>query len=112
MERQVIAEGTAAPIPEEEAGAYFHSRPHASQISSWASPQSTVVTGRSALEEAFKAVEQKYAGQAVPVPPHWSGWRVTPGTVEFWQGRRNRLHDRLRYRRDASGEWVIERLAP
>jgi pyridoxamine 5'-phosphate oxidase len=112
MERQVIVEGPAAPVPAEEAGAYFHSRPHASQISAWASPQSTVITGRPALEEAFKTIGKKYAGQAVPVPPHWSGWRVTPESVEFWQGRRNRLHDRLRYRRDASGEWIIERLAP
>ncbi len=112
MERQIIIEGAAVQIPAEEAGAYFHSRPHASQISAWASPQSTVITGRPALEEAFKAVEKKYAGQTVPVPPHWSGWRVIPEEAEFWQGRRNRLHDRLRYRRDAAGEWMIERLAP
>jgi len=112
LERQVIIEGHVARLPREESDAYFHSRPHASQLAACASPQSTVIAGRSVLEEAFKTLEAKYAGQQVPMPPDWGGYRVQPDTVEFWQGRRNRLHDRLRYRRETDGSWTIERLAP
>jgi len=111
MERQVRIDGPVEKVGAEETEVYFHSRPHGSQLSAWASPQSTVVTGRSALEANLRAVEEKYAGAVVPVPPFWGGYRVVPDTVEFWQGRRNRLHDRLRYRRTAD-EWVVERLAP
>ena len=112
LERQVLVEGAVARVPREESEAYFRSRPHASQLAAWASPQSSVLPDRAALDAAYKAVEKKFAGQPVPLPPHWGGWRLAPETVEFWQGRRNRLHDRLRYRRDAAGEWVVERLAP
>jgi pyridoxamine 5'-phosphate oxidase len=112
LERQVIVEGTATRISREESAAYFHSRPLASQLAAWASAQSTIISGRAAIEDAYKAVEKKYAGQEVPLPPHWGGYRVAPETVEFWQGRRSRLHDRLRYRRDAKGEWLVERLSP
>ena len=112
LERQVIVEGVVARVPREESEAYFHSRPHASQLAPWAAPQSTVLANRAALDAAYKAVENKHAGQPVPLPPHWGGWRLAPETVEFWQGRRNRLHDRLRYRREADGTWVVERLAP
>ncbi len=111
LERQVIVEGTAARISREESEAYFHSRPRPSQLGAWASPQSGIVAGRAILEDSFKAVEKKYAGQEVPLPPHWGGFRVAPESVEFWQGRRSRLHDRLRYRRAKEG-WTIERLAP
>lgn len=111
LERQVIVEGTVAPVSREEADVYFHSRPRLSQLSAWASPQSTVVPNRAVLEDSMKRLDEKYAGQAIPLPPHWGGFRVTPSTVEFWQGRRSRLHDRLRYRREKN-EWVIERLAP
>ena len=111
LERQVIVEGTVAKVAREEAEAYFHSRPQASQLGTWASAQSSVIAGRKVLEEAFKAMETKFAGQPVPLPPHWGGWRLAPETVEFWQGRRSRLHDRLRYRRSADG-WTVERLAP
>ncbi len=111
MERQVIVDGAVVKVSREEADAYFHSRPRASQLSAWASHQSAIVPGRTALEDAMKQVEQKYAGQDVPLPPHWGGYRVTPDTIEFWQGRRSRLHDRLRYRREKN-EWVVERLAP
>jgi pyridoxamine 5'-phosphate oxidase len=111
LERQVIVEGTVTKVAREESEAYFHSRPRASQLSAWISQQSSVITGRSVLEESMKALEQKYAGQEVPLPPHWGGWRLSPASVEFWQGRRSRLHDRLRYRRSNDG-WIIERLAP
>lgn len=112
IERQVIAEGTVARVSREESEAYFHSRPRLSQLAAWASPQSTVVPSRSTLEQALAALEKKYAGQEVPLPPHWGGYRLSPETVEFWQGRRSRMHDRLRYRRSKDGEWVVERLAP
>jgi pyridoxamine 5'-phosphate oxidase len=112
MERQVIAEGTVARVSREEADAYFHSRPRASQLAAWASPQSTVVAGRAVIEESYRVVEKKYEGREVPLPPHWGGYRLEPATVEFWQGRRSRLHDRLRYRRDPGSGWVVERLAP
>jgi len=111
LERQVIAEGTLTKVSREESAAYFHSRPRASQLGAWVSQQSSIITGRAVLEDAMKALEKKHAGAEVPVPPAWGGYRLTPETVEFWQGRRSRLHDRLRYRREA-GEWIVERLAP
>jgi pyridoxamine 5'-phosphate oxidase len=111
LERQVIVEGTVTKIPREESEAYFHSRPRASQLAAWVSQQSSIISGRSVLEDSMKMLEQKYAGRDVPLPPHWGGWRLAPETVEFWQGRRSRLHDRLRYRRDKDG-WSIERIAP
>jgi pyridoxamine 5'-phosphate oxidase len=112
MERQVVIEGTVARVSREESAAYFQSRPRASQLAAWASPQSTVIAGRAVLEESYRAMEKKYEGGEVPLPPHWGGYRLTPSTVEFWQGRRSRLHDRLRYRREGDGDWTIERLAP
>ncbi len=112
LERQVIVEGAVAKVAPEESDAYFHSRPHASQLGAWASAQSSIVAGRKVLEDAMKELEKKYAGQEVPRPPHWGGWRLNPETVEFWQGRRSRLHDRLRYRRGKDGGWSVERLAP
>jgi pyridoxamine 5'-phosphate oxidase len=112
FERQVIVEGPVAKVPREESESYFSSRPLPSQLAAWASAQSTIIPGRKALEEAMKDLEKKYAGRPVPLPPHWGGFRVTPETVEFWQGRRSRLHDRLRYRREPEGGWTVERLAP
>jgi pyridoxamine 5'-phosphate oxidase len=112
LERQVIVEGTVSKISREESDAYFHSRPRASQLGAWVSQQSAIITGRAVLEDAMKLLEKKHAGAEVPLPPAWGGYRVIPETVEFWQGRRSRLHDRLRYRREAGGEWIVERLAP
>ncbi len=111
LERQVIIEGTVTKVPREESETYFHSRPRASQLGAWVSQQSAIISGRSVLEDSMKLLEQKYAGRDVPLPPHWGGWRLLPETVEFWQGRRSRLHDRLRYRRGKDG-WTVERLAP
>ncbi|MDD2762878.1 MAG: pyridoxamine 5'-phosphate oxidase [Opitutaceae bacterium] len=112
LERQVIIEGPVARMPREEAEAYFHSRPRGNQLAAWASAQSTLIASRAVLEQAMQAVENKYAGREVPLPPHWGGYRLAPSAVEFWQGRRNRLHDRLRYRREPGGDWIIERLSP
>ncbi len=112
LERQVVVEGRVAKVTREESESYFHSRPRLSQLAAWASQQSTILSGRTVLEQAMQAVEQKYSGQEVPVPPHWGGYRLNPETVEFWQGRRSRLHDRLRYRRARDGGWSIERLSP
>jgi pyridoxamine 5'-phosphate oxidase len=112
MERQVIAEGKVTRVSREEAEVYFHSRPRGSQLAAWASPQSTAIAGRAVIDESFRVVEKKYEGREVPLPPQWGGYRLVPETMEFWQGRRSRLHDRLRYRREHGGEWVVERLAP
>ena len=112
LERQVIAEGAVTKVPREESEAYFHSRPQASQLGAWASQQSAIISGRPVLEEAMKALEKKYAGREVPLPSNWGGYRLAPESIEFWQGRRNRLHDRLRYRRASSGDWTVDRLSP
>lgn len=98
--------------PDETAG-YFRTRPHGSQLGAWASAQSSVVAGREALDAAYAELAARYPeGERVPVPPHWGGFRVVPEAVEFWQGRENRLHDRLRYAARADGGWRVERLAP
>jgi len=111
IERQVIIEGPVTRVAREESEAYFHSRPRPSQLGAWASQQSAIISGRAVLEDSLKALDKKYAGKEVPLPPQWGGYRVAPETVEFWQGRRSRLHDRLRYRREKDG-WIIERLSP
>ncbi len=112
IERQVRISGVAERVSQEETAEYFHSRPRASQIGSLASPQSQVIANRAELEARFAGIEQSLDGAAVPVPEGWGGYRVRPETVEFWQGRRSRLHDRLRYRRQPDGSWTVERLAP
>lgn len=113
MQRQVVVAGRIAPVDRATSEAYFASRPRGSQLGAWASPQSQVVSGRSVLEERYREVAERFAGAAeVPTPPHWGGLRVHPESVEFWQGRSGRLHDRLRFRRLDEGGWVVERLAP
>ena len=112
LERQVLIEGTVTKVAREESAAYFHSRPRASQLGAGVAQQSSVIPGRATLEEAMKALEKKHAGAEIPLPPNWGGYRVAPETIEFWQGRRSRLHDRLRYRRDQEGGWLVERLSP
>jgi len=111
LERQVRVEGTAFPLPRAEVAAYFAQRPRGSQLGAWASHQSEVVSGRGELDEAYAAVEARFAGQDVPLPDEWGGYRVSPARLEFWQGRIGRMHDRLVYVRDGD-EWVTQRLAP
>jgi pyridoxamine 5'-phosphate oxidase len=111
LDLQVRVEGGVERAAAEESDAYFRGRPRGSRLGAWASPQSRVVPGRAFLEERMAEAEERYAGEEVPRPPYWGGWRVVPEVVEFWHGRPNRLHDRLRYRREGGG-WVIERLAP
>lgn len=111
LARQVRVVGRVEPASAEESDAYFHSRPPEAQLGAWASEQSAPLSGRAALEARFVQLQAKYAGQAVPRPPTWGGYRLVPEEVEFWQGRPHRLHDRLLYRR-AGEAWTITRLAP
>lgn len=111
LERQVRIEGKATKITDAQSDSYFQSRPLGSQIGAWASPQSQAISNRDFLERDLNALKEKYANQEVPRPDHWGGYLVTPHLIEFWQGRENRLHDRICYQLEA-GEWVIKRLAP
>jgi len=110
-ERQVRISGPTARVDPAETAAYFATRPRGAQIGASVSPQSRVVASRVELERAFADADARWADQTIPVPPNWGGYRITPKIVEFWQGRDDRLHDRLRYRRE-NGSWVLERLAP
>ncbi|WP_193614332.1 pyridoxamine 5'-phosphate oxidase [Nocardioides lijunqiniae] len=110
LERQVRVDGTASLLPRADVEAYFASRPRGSQLGAWASHQSSPVAGREELDAAYADAERRFPDE-VPVPPEWGGYLVRPELVEFWQGRRGRLHDRLVYRREGSA-WVAERLAP
>ncbi|MDX2111567.1 MAG: pyridoxamine 5'-phosphate oxidase [Verrucomicrobiota bacterium] len=113
LERQVIINGTAEKASMAEALAYFATRPLGSRLGAWASPQSKVITSRSLLEGKLDEMKRKFANGEVPLPSFWGGFRVTPRTFEFWQGRSSRLHDRFRYHRVASTDaWIPERLAP
>ena len=113
LERQVRIEGRVERTSAAESDEYFHSRPSTSRIGAWSSPQSDVIAGRAALEDLFARFRAEHPDDtAIPRPSHWGGFRLMPERIEFWQGRPSRLHDRLRFRRDASGGWLIERLAP
>ena len=112
IQRQVIVEGTVSALSTAESEPYFRSRPHGSQVGAWASRQSTVIGSRAELDDRYDELARKWPeGTDVPMPDFWGGYLVIPEVIEFWQGRVNRLHDRLRYRRDGGG-WVVERLAP
>lgn len=111
MRRQVVVAGSVSRVSRAETEAYWATRPRESQLGAWASPQSRVVPDRAALDRLYEEAERRFP-ERVPAPEHWGGLRVEPHTVEFWQGRTGRLHDRLRYRRTDEGVWTIERLAP
>lgn len=117
LHRQVVVIGSAVEVSREEAADYFASRPHGSRLGAWASRQSEVIADRAVLDERHAELLERFPGD-VPLPDFWGGWIVVPDTVEFWQGRDSRLHDRLRYRRvrdgglDDAGAWVVERLSP
>ena len=112
LERQVRVEGRVSRVPKRESDEYFGSRPRGSRLGAWASEQSRPVGGRGVLEERLRSLEAEYEGREVPRPPFWGGYRVEPEIIEFWQGRENRLHDRLVYRRSEEGGWRRERLQP
>lgn len=111
LQRQVRIEGAAEPVPAPEADAYYASRPRGSRLGAWASPQSEVIASREVLEARKADAEARFEGADVPRPDFWGGWRVVPESIEFWQGRPSRLHDRFRYTRDGEA-WQIDRLAP
>lgn len=110
IERQIRAAGRVELLPDDESDAYFASRPRGAQIGAWASDQSTIVDSRETLVEREAEVSARFPDR-VPRPPHWGGYLLRPSSVEYWQGRPNRLHDRLRYRADGE-DWVVDRLAP
>lgn len=111
LQRQVRVEGSVERLPRSESEAYFHSRPRGAQLSALASPQSRVVADRAFLEKRVTELEVQHANQDIPLPESWGGYRVKPESFEFWQGRRDRLHDRLRYQRDGE-HWHMQRLGP
>ncbi len=111
LQRQVRVEGAATRLTHAESEAYFRTRPRGSQLGAWASRQSAELPARAELDRRVQEQEQRFAGQDVPLPPFWGGYRLTPSVIEFWQGRINRLHDRLRYTRTPSG-WTVTRLYP
>lgn len=112
LHRQVRVSGSVERVADAESDEYFASRPRASRIGAWASPQSRPLADRAELEAMVAEADARFAGVDVPRPAHWGGWRLVPDRWEFWQGRPNRLHDRLRYDRSSDGGWTITRLAP
>ncbi len=112
LERQVIVSGVTSKVSREQSADYFKQRPRGSRLSAWVSTQSKIIPGRKFLEDRLRELEAKYPGEEVPLPPYWGGYLLRPNEIEFWQGRPNRLHDRLRYTRETDSSWRIERLSP
>jgi pyridoxamine 5'-phosphate oxidase len=112
LERQVRIEGRVERVTADESDRYFQSRPRGARIGAWASPQSQVIAGREILDSRYLESESRHPDETIPRPPNWGGYRLVPDSIEFWQGRPNRLHDRLRYSCRSDGSWLIERLAP
>ena len=113
LERQIRVAGRVEKTSREESEAYFHERPRGSQLGAWVSRQSEVIDARRILDARLADMTQRFVGnKAIELPAHWGGYRIVPTTIEFWQGRANRLHDRFRYTRERDGSWTIERLAP
>jgi len=112
LERQVRISGNVEQVSAAESDAYFHSRPEGSRIGAWASPQSSVIASREVIETNIAMIEQQFTEGEISRPQHWGGYVVIPSVIEFWQGRPNRLHDRIQYSKMAAGSWKIERLAP
>lgn len=112
LERQVRITGAVVRTSPEQSEAYFQSRPAASRLGAAVSPQSEVIESREWLEDRWRALERQFSDGRIPRPPHWGGYRVIPDAIEFWQGRRSRLHDRILYQRNGNGAWRIQRLAP
>ena len=111
IERQIRIEGITEKISAAESDEYFFSRPEGSRIGAWASPQSRIINNRNVLEENVQRFSNEFKN-SIPRPPHWGGYRVMPELIEFWQGRSNRLHDRIQYTKTGSGSWKVDRLAP
>jgi pyridoxamine 5'-phosphate oxidase len=112
LDRQVRITGAVSLTSRQESETYFKSRPLGSRLGAWVSHQSQVISGRRVLEQGLKEVEKRFPSGEVPLPPYWGGYRVVPDTIEFWQGRESRLHDRIRYVREQGREWKVERLSP
>ncbi len=112
VDRQIRITGPVERTSRDESEHYFHSRPIGSQLGAWVSHQSQVIDGRKVLDARLAEMKERFEGKSITLPPHWGGYRVKPDTIEFWQGRPNRLHDRFRYTRKGEGSWQIERLAP
>ncbi len=112
LERQVRIEGIVEKVSSEESDTYFFSRPTGSQVGAWASPQSSLIVDRSVIEENVIRYTEQFEVESITRPPHWGGYRLKPQLIEFWQGRKSRLHDRLQYTLQQNGTWKIERLAP
>ena len=111
LERQVIIKGRVEKVSEEKSESYFRSRPRGSQLGAWASQQSEIINSRAVLESQLQSLETKFEGKEIPKPSFWGGYQIIPSEFEFWQGRANRLHDRIRYQKE-SDQWITKRLSP